>query len=172
MEEITVVKGKNKVQEEGNLSLTNNEQRYSNVAGNNSVFASFGKGRDSIAEFVTVESSLSFEPPNFQAPQVVEININAKTNRRPKKRSFKSREDQQSFSTFINQMSTINYRLCDVIAPSKGNNQYGKVLFPYGFTKYFEIQDDQEPNPIRIHVLSKHPIATKAGYAMEDSLLC
>ena len=41
MEEITVVKGKNKVQEEGNLSLTNNEQQYSNVAGNNSVFAGY-----------------------------------------------------------------------------------------------------------------------------------
>ena len=86
---------------------------------------------------------------------MVEISINGKTNRRPKKRSFKSRGDQQSFNTFINQMSTIDYRLCDVIAPSKVNDKYGKVLFPYVFTKYFQIHDDHKPTPIRIHVMSK-----------------
>ena len=101
-------------------------------------------------------SSSSFQPPKFQAPKASVFINNTKATKRPKKRSLKSRGKKQGLNPTFGQMTILNYKISEISITKNVNiQQYGKMFFPYAFTKHFQIKEAHESSPIRVHVLCK-----------------
>ncbi len=93
------------------------------------------------------------------------LNGNIKTNRRPKKRSFRSWREKQACNPTIREVGVRNRKLSK-LKPI----QYRTSTFPHEFTKHFQINDNHKPTPIRVHFLcnptmQSGPIMYQGGFS-------